>query len=100
MLELGDDLDRHVLALQHPFDRILPARAGAQIDLIGMQADKTRHFEADILVGRHGRTRGGEQQHQSTERADDGPCLLAQGLEAPAGWPQVGQSGSLAMRMR
>src|SRR5258708_39551390 len=34
MIELRDDLDRHVLAGEHPVDRILLARPGADIDLV------------------------------------------------------------------
>src|SRR4029077_20872487 len=54
MLELRDDLDRHVLLGQHPFDWVLAAGTAAQIDLVGMQADKARHLEAGFLIGRNG----------------------------------------------
>src|SRR5262249_5732703 len=34
VLELGDDLDRQVLADKNPFDRVALPRAGAQVDLV------------------------------------------------------------------
>ena len=77
-----------------------PAGAGAQIDLVGMQADEARHLEARLLGRRGGRPRGGHQQHESARDADDGLGVLAQGVAAAIVVPQVGQSGSLAMRMR
>ena len=54
MLELPGNLDRQVLAREHPVDRVAVAGAGAQIDPVGMQADKTRHRQPRLWVAGRG----------------------------------------------
>jgi len=44
VVEFLDDLDRQLLALIDPFDRIVFARANPQIDVAGAQADESRQL--------------------------------------------------------
>src|SRR5579883_524663 len=128
MLEGGHDFDRHVLAGQHPFDRILLAGAGPQVDLVGAQAGKTRKVAGAFRLGGRRRRREGDHSRQpgNPGRGPDaappghsppralafaygrarpavkraGPTLLNYTAFAAAPAPQVGQSGSLAIRIR
>src|ERR1700731_104285 len=73
VLELSYDLHRHVLAGQHPFDRVVLPWADPEVDLVRAQADKARHFLARLVFSRGGE-RGAEdnrgQQHPQSARAD------------------------------
>src|SRR5262249_27972513 len=56
---LGDDFDRHALALEHPVDGITRARSRADIDLIRSQRGKARQRQARALaLTVRGRVRG------------------------------------------
>ncbi len=64
LIVLGDDLDRQGGAPEDPFHRILLARPGAQVDLVGAQRGEAR--QADVLGGVDGTVR--EQQHEPEEQ--------------------------------
>ncbi len=44
--EFGGDLHRQAGAGEHPGDALVLARAGADIDLVGLEADESRHRQA------------------------------------------------------
>src|SRR5438874_1693140 len=83
MLELPGDLDRHLLARQHPLDRVAVAGAGAQIDLVGMQADETRHRQARLPFGGKRETCTAGEKRSSAHDPDDSPDAPCTGHISP-----------------
>src|SRR5262245_41941317 len=49
VLELGDDLDRHALALEDPVDRIACTGAATDVDLVGSERGKAGNWQARAL---------------------------------------------------
>ena len=70
VLEFLDDLDRHLLAGQHPFNRVILARPDPQIHLVGTQADKARQLLPRLAFGRRRRMKPRGQMPPSAPRAD------------------------------
>src|SRR5216684_2583911 len=85
VLELSDDLHRHVLAGQHPFDRVVLPRTDPEVDLVRAQADKARHFLARLVFSRGGERRAEDKegQKQPQKAGADYATLLSSGHSTP-----------------
>src|SRR6266404_2728021 len=73
VLELSDDLDGHVLAGQHPVDRVVLPGTDPEVGLVRAQADKARHFLVRLAFSRGSERRAedkGGQKHPQQARSD------------------------------
>src|SRR5262249_48530640 len=86
-LEFLDDLDRHFLAGQHPFDRVVLTRPDPQIDLVRTQTDKARDLLLRIGLGRRAGRRNDHNRHhrdQARKRSGHLTVPLANGVPPPS----------------
>src|SRR6516165_9112324 len=85
VFEFLGDLDRHLLAGQHPLDRVILSWADPEVHLIRAQADKPRQFLARVVFGGRGDRRPENEsgQQQPWRGPDEGVAVLLPGHPTP-----------------